>query len=141
MIGSRFRGPFLCFVFSIRETLIELQIERNTNYSDMQFKIKGNPGKNRFWKWVSKIAQKKIKKTDDSIIDVKSVSFPSAYCILIRYEVINEASKYEIVIQGNYVQQFKAWKEQEEPPLGILDDREVEILIRSNHIASKKVGS
>jgi len=28
----------------------------------MQFKIIGNPGKNRFWKWVSKIAQKKIKR-------------------------------------------------------------------------------
>lgn len=107
----------------------------------MQFKILGSPGWNRFWKWVNKISQRKIKKTEDSVVDVKSVSFPSAYCILIRYEVINEASKYEIVMQGNYVTQYKAWKEQEETTWGILDDREVEIIIRTNHASSRKVGS
>jgi hypothetical protein len=119
-------------------------IANRKNYQSfdiMQFKIIGNPTKNKFWKWVNRIAQKKIKKTDDSIIDVKTVSFPSPYCILIRYEVINEGSKYEIVMQGNYVPQYKSWKEQEEPISGILDDREVEILIRSNHTSSKKVGS
>ena len=107
----------------------------------MQFKIMGNPGKNRFWKWVNKFSQKKIKKTEDSVVDVKSVSFPSAYCILIRYEIINEPSKYEIVIQGNYVAQYKAWKEHEEVNFGILDDREIEIIIRTNHKNSRKVGS
>lgn len=107
----------------------------------MQFKIMGNPGQNRFWKWVNRISQRKVKKTEDSVVDVKSVSFPSAYCILIRYEIINESSKYEIVIQGNYVAQYKAWKESGEVNLGILDDREVEILIRTNHKISRKVGS
>jgi hypothetical protein len=107
----------------------------------MQFKIIGNPVKNKFWKWISKIAQNKIKKTEDSIIDVKSVSFPSAYCILIRYEIINKSSKYEIVIQGDYVSQYKSWREQGEPSLGILEDKEVEIIIRNNLSSAKKVGS
>lgn len=109
----------------------------------MQFKITGSPTRNRFWKCVSKIAQKRIKKTEDIIIDVKSVVFPSAYSILIRYETINSNEKYEIIIQGNYVPQYKIWKEVGEPrdlQSEVLDERDIEIIIRTNHSSAKKIG-
>jgi hypothetical protein len=106
----------------------------------MQFKILGNPLRNRLWRSISKIAQNKIKKTEDSIIDVKNVSFPSPYCILVRYEVINVNEKYEIVIQGEFVDKYKEWKEKEEPSMGVIDETQLEILIRTNHERAKKIG-
>ena len=109
----------------------------------MQFKITGSPARNKFWKWVSKIAQKRIKRTEDIVIDVKSVVFPSAYSILIRYEAINSNEKYEIIVQGNYVQQYKIWKEIGEPrdfQNDVLGDRDIEIIIRTNHSSAKKIG-
>lgn len=106
----------------------------------MQFKILGNPFRNRMWRRISKLAQQKIKKTEDSIIDVKYVSFPSPYCILVRYEVINANEKYEIVMQGEFVEKYKEWKEKEEPSMGIIDETQLEIIIRSNHEHAKKIG-
>lgn len=79
--------------------------------------------------------------TEDSIIDVKYVSFPSPYCILVRYEAINTNEKYEIVIQGDFVERYKEWKEREEPQFGIVDEKQLEIIIRSNHQSAKKIGS
>jgi len=104
----------------------------------MQFKIAGKRTRNRFWQKVLKIAQSKVRKSEDNVIDVKSVSFPSPYCILVRYDVLNKNEKYEIVIQGDYISQYKEWRDMEEPQFG-LDERQTEIIIRSNHTKAKKL--
>jgi len=108
---------------------------------NMQFRIIGNPFRNRMWRRISSLAQRKIKETEDSIIDVKYVTFPSPYCLLVRYDVINVTEKYEIVIQGDFVDRYKEWKEKVEPQFGIVDEKQLEIIIRANHQNAKKIGS
>lgn len=103
----------------------------------MQFKIKGKKRMYGFWNWLSKLAQKKIKMTEDKTINVISVTFPSAFCLLIRYEVINDGKKYEIVLQGDYQEAYKAWKESDE--VEIPDSVKVEYMIMANHSIAKLV--
>jgi len=51
---------------------------------------------------------------------------------------VNE--KYEIVIQGEFVDKYKEWKEKEEPSMGVIDETQLEILIRANHERAQKIG-
>lgn len=103
----------------------------------MQFKIKGKKRIHSFWNWILKIAQKKVKVTEDKTINIISVTFPSAFCMLIRYEILNDGRKYEIVLQGEYQDAYKQWKESEEPiiPEGVM----IEHIIKNNHTNAKQV--
>ena len=103
----------------------------------MQFKIKGKRRRNSFWNWVLKTAQKKVKRTEDKTINVISVNFPSAFCMLIRYEIINDGQKYEIVLQGDYQEAYKYWKESEEKDLP--EGVRVDWMISANHANAKLV--
>lgn len=105
----------------------------------MQFKIKGKKRAYGFWNWVLATAQKKIKKTEDKTINVISVTFPSAFCLLVRYEVINDGKKYEIVLQGDYQDAYKQWKDSEETE--IPEAVKVEWMITENHQAAKQVSA
>lgn len=80
----------------------------------MQFTIQGKNRSHKFWIWLSKIIQKRIKKTEPKTVNVISTTFPSAFSLLIRYEIINTGNKYEIVLQGDFKNQFKEWKENQE---------------------------
>lgn len=103
----------------------------------MQFKIMGKKRSNSFWNWLLKLAQKKIKATEEKIVNLISVTFPSAFCMLIKYEIINDGRKYEIVVQGDYQDAYKQWKESEEQiiPESVM----VEHIIRDNHKHAKQV--
>lgn len=103
----------------------------------MQFKIMGKKRSNSFWNWILKLAQKKIKATEEKIVNLISVTFPSAFCMLIRYEIINDGRKYEIVMQGDYQDAYKQWKESEEQT--IPENVMVEHIIRDNHKHAKQV--
>jgi len=107
--------------------------------SDMQFKMKGKKRSYSFWSWVLKKAQRKVKETEAKTVNLISVTFPSAFCMMIRYEIINTGHKYEIVIQGDYQDQYRAWKESEEQeiPEAVI----VELLITENHANAKQVAA
>ena len=80
----------------------------------MQFTIPGKTNRHKFWTWAFKVVQRKIKKTEPKTVNVISITFPSAFSLLIRYEIINTGQKYEIVLQGDFKKQFKEWKENQE---------------------------
>jgi len=105
----------------------------------MQFKIKGKKRVNNFWSWVLKVAQKRVKDTEDKTVNLISVTFPSAFCLLIRYEIINDGQKYEIVLQGDYQDAYKLWKESEEKD--IPEAVKVEWMITANHSNAKLVSA
>jgi len=105
----------------------------------MQFKMKGKKRSYNFWSWVLKKAQRKVKETEEKTINLISVNFPSAFCMLIRYEVINTGQKYEIVMQGDYQKQYKTWKESEKQE--IPEEVEVELLIIDNHTNAKQINT
>ena len=103
----------------------------------MQFKMKGKKRSYSFWSWLLKKAQKKVRETEEKTVNLISVNFPSAFCMLIRYEIINTGQKYEIVIQGEYQKQYRAWKESKEQY--IPEEVKVEWIITENHANAKQV--
>ena len=105
----------------------------------MQFKMKGKKRSYSFWSWVLKKAQRKVKENEEKIVNLISVNFPSAFCMLIRYEIINTGQKYEIVMQGDYQDQYRSWKESEEKE--IPEAVRVEWLITENHANAKQVAA
>jgi hypothetical protein len=105
--------------------------------NDMQFKMKGKKRSYSFWSWVLKKAQRKVKETEEKTVNLISVNFPSAFCMLIRYEIINTGQKYEIVMQGDYQDQYRSWKESEEKE--IPEAVKVEWIITENHANAKQV--
>jgi hypothetical protein len=107
--------------------------------NDMQFKMKGKNRSYSFWSWVLKKAQRKVKETEEKTVNLISVNFPSAFCMLIRYEIINTGQKYEIVMQGDYQDQYRSWKESEEKE--IPEAVRVEWLITENHANAKQVAA
>jgi len=107
--------------------------------NDMQFKMKGKKRSYSFWSWVLKKAQRKVKENEEKIVNLISVNFPSAFCMLIRYEIINTGQKYEIVMQGDYQDQYRSWKESEEKE--IPEAVRVEWLITENHANAKQVAA
>ena len=103
----------------------------------MQFTIQSNKSNmHQFWLWLAKIIQKKIKKTEPKTINVISVTFPSAFSLLIRYEIINTSQKYEIILQGDFKKQFKEWKENQELSAPSVN---VESIINEHHKNSTQV--
>lgn len=100
-----------------------------------QFEVVGNP----FWyKWYEGVlkrlnkrierATKKMKKYENLVINPISVKFPTANCVIIKYEVINTKKKYEIVHQHSFASQYKYVSENDGklPP-----DFDVEMSIRA----------
>jgi hypothetical protein len=78
-----------------------------------------------------------FKETEEKTVNLISVNFPSAFCMLIRYEIINTGHKYEIVMQGDYQDQYRAWKESEEKE--IPEAVKVEWIIKDKHGNAKLV--
>ena len=105
----------------------------------MQFKIVGSPFRNKMWRRVNSITLKYIKNTEDNIIDVSKITFPSPFCVLIRYEILNFSEKYELVFQGDYQDKFRAYKDLDNDPLAGLDEDGIETLIRTNHKRAKRI--
>lgn len=103
----------------------------------MQFKITGKPRAFNFWNKLLQYAQQRVKRVEDKTVNVISATFPSAFCILIRYEIINNSQKYEIVLQGDYQDIYRIWKESDEPK--IPESVNVELLIKSMHNSAKLV--
>lgn len=78
----------------------------------MQFETKPKLTYN-FWNRIHKFISKKVKSTESKTIDVISTTLPSAFCLIIRYKILNSNEKYELIIQGNFSDTYKRIKDDE----------------------------
>lgn len=92
------------------------------------FKITGKPLLYKFWNWKLNRAQRKIKKYEDTSIDVSNVIMPTPSTLIIKFTNLNKNKKFELVIQGNY---SKLYKETKDVDLMKVPDINVEEIIRS----------
>ena len=99
-----------------------------------QFTIKGSSLPHRIYSNILAYAQNKVRRYEDKVVDVISVKLPSAFCMVIRFSILNKNEKYEIVLQGQFA---AAYKQQEE---GKAIDFNAEILIRENLKDAYKIG-
>jgi hypothetical protein len=72
------------------------------------FKIKGNPFKFKFWKWINNISNDRMKKYQDITIDTTNVIFPTPFTMIIKFTVVNTGKKYELVNQGKFAEYYKS---------------------------------
>jgi len=71
------------------------------------FTIQGNSILYKLWKKRAERAQKRIKKYENTIVDISSVSFPTSSSMLIKFSTINNNKKFEIFCQGKYGDFYK----------------------------------
>ena len=73
----------------------------------MTFTIKGSPRAYSIWKKINDISAKKLKRNEDSVIDINTISLPTPSLLLIKFTTINTGKKYELVFQGKYSEIYK----------------------------------
>ena len=99
-----------------------------------QFTLRGSSLHLRFHSRILAFAQAKVRKHEDKVVDVISVKLPSAFCMVIRFSILNKNEKYEIVLQGQFQNAYK--QQEENQPM----DFNTEILIRENLKEAYKIG-
>jgi hypothetical protein len=99
-----------------------------------QFTLQGSSLPHRLYSRILAFAQARVRKYEDKVVDVVSVKLPSAFCMVIRFTILNKNEKYEIVLQGQFQ---SAYKQQEE---GKPVEYNTEILIRENLKDAYKIG-
>ncbi len=71
------------------------------------FRMEGNSLLYRIWKRRFDKAQVMIKRYEDTVVDISSVTFPTASLMVIKFTTTNNGNKYELVLQGKYAKQYK----------------------------------
>lgn len=71
------------------------------------FTITGSPFRYRVWSKILKKAQRKVRKYQDTTVDISTVVVPTPSTMIIKFAVTNTGKKYELVLQGSYAEQYK----------------------------------
>lgn len=92
------------------------------------FKITGSPFLYKIWQKRLEKATAKVRRYEDTTIDIASVLLPTPSTMIIKFVNLNKKVKYELVVQGNYGELYK--KKVEENASITPEDVNAEMIIR-----------
>lgn len=94
------------------------------------FKITGSPFLYKIWQKRLEKATAKVRRYEDTTIDIASVLLPTPSTMIIKFVNLNKKVKYELVVQGNYGELYK--KKVEENASITPEDVNAEMIIRQS---------
>lgn len=101
-----------------------------------QFEIPKSLFWNRIYRKLADYFNKKVRETENLVINPISVKLPTAHCMVIKFHIVNKNEKYEIVRQGDW----KKWyPELTNNPDKIPSDMNIEMAIRHNISVAYKI--
>lgn len=102
-----------------------------------QFQIVKKPFRNKIYKKLSDYFTKKVKETENLVIDPVSVKLPTPYCLVIRFSITNKNEKYELVLQGDWRNWYAEMVNNTD--LELPKDIDVEMAIRNSISSAYKI--